>query len=76
MHPSFFAHFWEHATIGATAIGIIAHAVNTFSTPINKHGSWLLGLIQYIVGQRVAAGNTFKGQDTQAIAIPKPKDGA
>jgi hypothetical protein len=64
----------EHAEIflaGSTAIGILAHAVNTFPTPNNPYGQWMLGVVQFIVGQRVAAKNTMRGADTQAIAVPK-----
>ena len=56
---------------GSTVIGIIAHAVNTFPTPANKYGQWFLGTIQFIVGQRVAASNTLKGQDTITAGVPK-----
>lgn len=79
MHDSFLTNIWGHASIflsGATAVGIVAHAVNTFPTPRSPFGAWLLGVVQFAVGQRVAAGNTFKGQDTQSIAIPKSKDDA
>lgn len=55
---------------GSTVIGILAHAVNTFPTPANKYGQWLLGTIQYIVGQRVVASNTIKGNDTVAFSRP------
>lgn len=59
---------------GSTAVGIVAHAVNTFPTPQNKYGSWLLGLVQYTVGQRVAAKNTFSGMDTVSMPAMKEKE--
>lgn len=54
---------------GAAGFGIVAHAVNTFPTPINKYGAWLLGVVQFAVGQRVAAQNTFQGLQTMATGI-------
>lgn len=56
---------------GSTALGLVAHAVNTFPTPQNKYGAWFLGLIQFMVGQRVAAKNTFSGMDTMAVPVAK-----
>lgn len=69
-----FSHWGEHIGLlmgGGFAMSAIAHGVNTFPTPENKYGAWLLGLIQYIVGQRVAAKNTLQGMDTVATGIPK-----
>lgn len=54
---------------GAVGFGIIAHAVNTFPTPANLYGAWLLGVIQFAVGQRVAAKNTLQGLQTVATGI-------
>lgn len=56
---------------GAATLSLIAHGVNTFPTPNNKYGAWLLGLIQYAVGQRVAAKNTMSLMDTIARGVPK-----
>ena len=47
----------------------LAHVVNTFPTPQNRYGIWLLGSIQYIVGQRVAASNTFSGKQSVVTAV-------
>lgn len=64
-------HFhWSELLAGGTAVGILAHAVNSFPTPENPYARWLLGVIQYTVGQRVAATNTLKGQDSTIIATP------
>ena len=52
---------------GATVMGLIAHAVNTFPTPSNKYGAWFLGNIQWFVGQRTIANNTKQGLQTEAI---------
>jgi hypothetical protein len=63
---------WEHIQIlfsGATLMGIVAHVVQTFPTPENKYAQWLLGSIQYIVGQRVRAVNTFEGSGTLSKAV-------
>lgn len=60
---------------GAAALAIVAHAVNSFPTPVNKYGSWLLGVVQFAVGQRIAGANTMQGKDTVAAAVPRG-DGA
>ena len=60
---------WDDLLAGAAALGIAAHAVNTFPTPQNKYGAWLLGTIQYIVGQRIAAANTLKGEQSVVTAV-------
>lgn len=65
------SNFWEHASIflaGSTALSLVAHAVNTFPTPSNEYGQWLLGCIKFFVGQRQSAKNAFAGQDT--IVMP------
>lgn len=54
----------EHITIflaGSTAMSLIAHAVNTFPVPTSQFGKWLLGLIQFAVGQRLEATQTRNG---------------
>lgn len=61
---SVFDHLGEHLTLffaGATGIGILSHAVNTFPVPENKYGKWLLGTLQYVVGQRAQAQATMNG---------------
>lgn len=70
----FLGNFSEHLIVfvaGGTALGIVAHAVNTFPTPRNPYGAWLLGVVQFAVGQRVAAMNTLKGQDTVTTGVNK-----
>lgn len=67
-------HWLEHIVFflsGSTAIGVVAHAVNTFPTPKNVYGQWFIGVIQFVVGQRVAAKNTLSGADTMITAVPK-----
>lgn len=59
---------------GGTAFGVIAHAVNTFPTPVNKYGAWLLGVFQYTVGQRTIAKNTMLGLQTEAVGVFKSKN--
>jgi hypothetical protein len=64
----------EHIEIflaGSTALGLIAHAVNTFPTPSNKYGQWFLGLIKFAVGQRQSAMNAMRGQDTVVVPVPQ-----
>jgi len=58
---------------GSTVVGIIAHAVNTFPTPKSRMGQWLLGVIQYAVGQRISGMNTFQG--LQSVVTSKPENG-
>ncbi len=63
-------HFdWDNFLYGATIMGIIAHSVNTFPTPANVYGQWLLGIIKFVVGQRISAMNAIRGNDTVAIAV-------
>ena len=54
---------------GSTALGVLAHAVNTFPTPENKYGQWVLGTIKYAVGQRASAANAIAGNQTEVIAV-------
>lgn len=66
---------WDHSLYflaGSTGLSIVAHAVNTCPTPKNSYGAWLLGVVQYAVGQRVAARNTLQGKDTVAVGVDKP----
>ena len=68
-----FASNWDDVLFGATAVGVIAHAVNTFPTPANPYGRWLLGTVQYIVGQRIAGENTQAGLNS--VIIPERRIG-
>ncbi len=65
---------WGHAATffsGMTFLGIVAHAVNTFPTPVNPYGQWFLGIIKFTVGQRISGMNAIKGQDTVVVAVPQ-----
>ena len=53
-------HFVETALGSAAVMGAVGHAVNTFPTPTNPYGKWLLGCIQWIVGQRTQSQETMK----------------
>lgn len=64
---------WGDWLGGATALGIIAHAVNSFPTPSNVYGQWFLGVIKFAVGQRISARNAIQGNDTATIAVPQGK---
>lgn len=44
---------------GATVIGLLAHAVDTFPPPTNKYGQWFLGCIQWFVGQRIKGSSNI-----------------
>ena len=63
---------------GATVLGIVAHAVNTFPQPKSPIGKWLLGLIQYTVGQRIQAQSTMSAppfeQPNQTPETPPAKN--
>ena len=54
---------------GATAVGIIAHAVNTFPTPKNIYLQWVLGIIKFAVGQRQSALNVVNGMESEVTAV-------
>lgn len=63
---------YEHVMLligGGSAVAAIAHAVNTFPTPANKYAAWLLGTLQLVVGQRIAAANTKQGLQTVATGV-------
>jgi hypothetical protein len=65
-------HFdWQNILYGVTLMGIVAHAVNTFPTPGNVYGQWVLGIIKFAVGQRLSAMNAIRGNDTAPIAVPR-----
>ena len=67
--------FWEHLQIfasGSFALGFVAHVVQTFPTPENKYAQWVLGSVQYLVGQRVRAMNTIAGEGT--VTKPVARD--
>jgi hypothetical protein len=44
---------------GATLMGALAHALDTFPPPTNKYWQWLLGCLQWFVGQRVKGSNNI-----------------
>jgi hypothetical protein len=60
---------WQDVLAGATFIGIVAHAVNSFPTPTNVYGQWVLGIIKYAVGQRISAANALAGLQTETTAV-------
>lgn len=66
---------WDDMLAGATLWAIFGHAVNSFPVPVNKYGQWLLSTVQFSVGQRNRAANTFNGADTLTSAIPKTGTG-
>ena len=63
---------WGDILTGATFIGIVAHAVNTFPVPANIYAAWFLGVVQYVVGQRARAANTMAGAQSVVFAEAKP----
>jgi len=56
---------------GSTALALVGHAVNTFPTPSNPYGQWLLGIIKFAVGQRQSATNALRGLDTVVAPVPR-----
>ena len=62
MTPKLLEHL-EYFFTGAAGLGIVAHAVNTFPIPKNPYGQWLLGVIQFAVGQRQLAKTTFNKEN-------------
>jgi hypothetical protein len=67
---------WSHIVLllsgfasGATAWSILGNAVNTFPTPKNIYGAWLLGVLKYAVGQRVTGANAFRGLQSEVTAV-------
>jgi hypothetical protein len=66
------ADHWGDVLTGATAVGLVAHAVNTFPTPTNKYGQWFIGVLQFAVGQRVSGANTLAGKDSVVTGVAKP----
>jgi len=74
----FSADTWKHAEFffsGATVLGLIGHAVNTFPTPKNIYGQWLLGVVKFAVGQRQSALNAMRGTDTFVATVPLGQGG-
>ena len=64
--------FIKHTIIflsGSTALGIVAHAVSTFPTPKNIYGQWFLGVVKFIVGQRISGANALQGMQTAVLAV-------
>ena len=63
-------HHFDLASIlgGATAFGIVAHAVNTFPQPSNAYAKWLLGTVQFAVGQRMQAQRTMSAAPFETAA--------
>jgi hypothetical protein len=59
---------------GATVVGAVGHAVNTFPPPENKYGRWFLGLCQWCVGQRQQAQATKAGYTGQFPVPEQPKE--
>lgn len=58
------SHLGEHITMflaGSTALALIGHAVNTFPVPASPIGKWLLGVVQFAVGQRLQSMQTRTG---------------
>jgi hypothetical protein len=58
--PEFLQHafHWDELVAGALFWGIVGHAVNTFPRPENRFALWLLGVAQFVVGQRQQAAET------------------
>lgn len=71
-------HLGNHWGDGITymfALLVLTHGVNSFPTPANKYGAWLLGVIQYAVGLRYKGANTIHGDDSRTISMGKAGTG-
>lgn len=65
---------WGHFQIfvsGSTALAFVAHMVQTIPTPESKWAQWLLGGVQWFVGQRIRAANTLAGEGTVTKQVPR-----
>lgn len=65
---------WEHVQIfltGSTALAFVAHMVQTVPTPESKWAQWVLGGVQWLVGQRIRANNTLAGEGTITKQVPR-----
>ncbi len=65
---------WDAMLESVFVLSAVGHMVSTFPTPQNKYGAWLLGCAQWIVGQRIAAMNTMKGEQSVVTAVRKTED--
>lgn len=61
---------WSEILSGATAWALIGHMVSTVPPSKNEWIRWLIGGVQFAVGQRNAGLNTMKGQDSTIVATP------
>lgn len=50
-----FVSHWDDMLLGATFVGILGHALDSFPVPENRYGKWALGVAQFIIGQRLKA---------------------
>ncbi len=62
---------WGDVLSGVTLMAILAHALNTFPTPANQYGQWILGILKFAVGQRISGMNAIRGNDTVAVPVPQ-----
>jgi hypothetical protein len=65
---------WEHFQIfltGSTALAFVAHMVQTIPPSDNKWFNWLLGGVQWLVGQRIRAANTLAGEGTLTKSVDR-----
>lgn len=62
---------WDDVLTGATIFAGIAHLVQTFPTPNNKYAQWVLGGVQWFVGQRLRGSNTMQGEGTLTKQVPR-----
>ena len=62
---------WDDVAVGMFLLSGVAHAVQTFPPPENKYATWALGVVQWIVGQRLRAANTIQGEGTLTKQVPR-----
>jgi hypothetical protein len=67
---------WHSAIFGSIGLAILGHAVNTLPVPKNKWGQWIVGILQFSVGQINRSKNTVNGLDTVTVATTRKENGS
>ncbi len=66
-----FTRHWDDILFGMFTWSVIGHAVQKFPPSNNPYVNWVIGTIQFAVGQRERAQNTMNGKGT--ITVPNEK---
>lgn len=67
-------HGWQELSGNLTVFLLVAHMVSTIPVSSNKWVNWVVGGLQFAVGQRLRALNTMHGEMTlsQPAGPPPP----